>query len=467
MFPPMPPAPTASRVAACRLISMPNDMSATPYDQLPYRCQPIEWTAPERLTLASLLHGGPTPDLRHYRVLELGCGDGSNLLPMAYYRPQATFIGVDNATTQIQIANTRSQQLGLDNTQWLTLDFRQADAHLEGHFDFIIAHGVFSWVPDGVRDALFHLCQQRLADNGLLYLNYNTKPGWNIRGMVRDYLLANTAHLNSLQQKAEQAQYAARRMAHSLTHAQDNASQQRETHPFPALLANEFQFVCDNHPSYVAHEYLAEYNKAYWRSEFLELAARHGLLPVVDADYNYPSGRIDPSLPRFLDTQDLIGGDLNDTVDLLSYRQLHTPILSKHRIRATTPNPNQLQTLRVASCLHPVGPHRPNWYQHPNGFQVEAKSEHMAVTLNRLFQLWPHSAPFDTLTDHNPHFMEDLILLHNNGLVELRLPGSPSPSGEHRLNPLNQLELQWGNYTTTANHQRIEGHAPQRTAGQH
>jgi len=74
---------------------------SNPYDELPYKSYSVEWTAPERLALASLLHGGPRKSLDSYRMLELGCGDGSNLLPLAYYRRQGTFTGIDGAGSQI------------------------------------------------------------------------------------------------------------------------------------------------------------------------------------------------------------------------------------------------------------------------------------------------------------------------------------------------------------------------------
>jgi len=434
-------------------------MNQTPYDHLPYRCQPIEWTAPERLALASRLHGGPAPDLRQYRVLELGCGDGSNLLPLAYYRPRAEFFGIDSAATQIDLAQRRQAQLKQNNLTFLPLDFCQADDHLEGKFDFIIVHGVFSWVPDTVRDGLFVLCQKRLADNGLLYLNYNTKPGWNIRGMVRDYLLAHTGKAATLQQRALQAQHAASKMAQLLS----QPSQTSEVHPFSALLANEFQFVCDNHHSYVAHEFLAEHNKAYWRSEFMALAEHYELYPIADADYNYPSGKVDAALPQQLMNQQLTGQSLEDSVDLISYRQLHTPILSKQHAARPGMETSSLTDLHVASCLQPVKPH---WYQHPNGYQVEVKNPQLATALERLFQRWPASAPISTILEPRQSIMEDLLLLHNNGLVELRLPEAPcQPPDNTALNPLNQQELQWGGYYTTANHQRVEAALHSVTAG--
>src|SRR5436190_23915151 len=97
-----------------------------PYDELPYKSLPIEWTAPERLALTSLLHGGPRQSLDAYRVLELGCADGANLLPMAYYRKGAQFVGVDGAASQINLANSRRMALQLSNIEFIHADFLQA-----------------------------------------------------------------------------------------------------------------------------------------------------------------------------------------------------------------------------------------------------------------------------------------------------------------------------------------------------
>src|SRR5947208_12695426 len=109
----------------------------SPYDEVPYRSYPIEWTAPERLALASLLHGGPRQSLDAYRMLELGCNDGTNLIPLAYYRQQASFVGIDGSTRQIAIANDKRSSLGLTNVSFVTSDFLAADDAVSGQFDFI------------------------------------------------------------------------------------------------------------------------------------------------------------------------------------------------------------------------------------------------------------------------------------------------------------------------------------------
>jgi SAM-dependent methyltransferase len=416
-----------------------------PYDELPYKSRSIEWTAPERLALASLLHGGPRQPLDTYRVLELGCGDGANLLPLAYYRRHATFLGVDGARCQIDVANSGKSALELSNIEFIHADFLTADHRLAGDFDYIIAHGIFSWVPHDVRDALLQLCAKRLRRGGLLYLNYNTNPGWNVRGMVREFLLAQTAGTTSLLIRAQQAQEVATKVVSSLTVGE---------HPYSQLIAKEFQFVCENHVSYVAHEYLAADNHPYWRSEFMALAGHHDLEYVADADFNYSSGRIPEDVaPRLVELQ-ITGRALDDTVDLLCYRQLHTPILTHSPLMRRRPSTEEFANLLVASCLTPCAPSSAEnpMFQHPSGYQVEAKEEVIRTALEKLQPLWPRGLRIGAVFPDVRHVMDDLKLLHRNGLIELRCI-EPAEFGVCP-EPLNRLEGRRGGYATSPYHTR-------------
>ena len=406
-----------------------------PYDELPYKSFPVEWTAPERLAVASLLHGGPRSPLDTYRVLELGCGGGANLFPLAFYRRQGNFVGIDGARSQIEIADARKSELKLSNIDFICTDFLTAAQQLSGQFDYIIAHGIFSWVSNEVRDALLGLCAERLRHGGLLYLNYNTRPGWNIRGMVRDFLLAQTAGTASLLDRAQAAQDVAAKVVASLTVGE---------HPYSQLLSNEFKFVCENHVSYVAHEFLATDNYAYWRSEFLGLAGRYGLEHVADADFNYPSGKIPEDLGLRLMTGGIVGRGLDDTVDLLCYRQLHSPILTKGPWARQPPTIDEFSNLFIASCLVPCASSGPEhqMFQHPSGYQVEAKEEVIRTALNRLQPLWPRGVRIGAVFPDVAQVMEDLKLLHRNDLIELRCiePGAYGDCSD----PLNRLEARLG-----------------------
>ena len=157
------------------------------YDEVPYESHPFAQTHPERLfTVGTLFGMRPTP-VQKCRVLELGCAAGGNLIPMADYLPGSEFIGVDLSEKQIAEGAALVKQFGQKN---LTLKHASiTDVTPDyGQFDYIICHGVFSWVPDNVRDKILAIAQRQLTPNGILYVSYNTYPGWHMRGMIRDMM---------------------------------------------------------------------------------------------------------------------------------------------------------------------------------------------------------------------------------------------------------------------------------------
>lgn len=416
---------------------------SSPYDEVPYRSFPIEWTAPERLALASLLHGGPRQSLDRYRMLELGCNDGTNLIPLAYYRPRATFVGVDAAAGQVALANEKRTLLGLTNIAFIGSDFVSAGDALSGQFDFIVAHGVFSWVSHENRDALLRLCAERLRPGGLLYLNYNARPGWNVRGLVRDYLLAQTARITSLAARTGRARELAARMAEELAGAE---------HPYSRLLGNEFRFVGQNHPSHTAHEYLAEYNYAYTRREFLNLLACHEFSPVADADFNYISGRLPEGLPSALARLDVEHDTVVEAADLLCYRQLHSPILTQRGFVRRKPELPELSRLLVASLLVESGTDGQGVvrFEHPSGYEVEAKSESIASGLRSLQSRWPRGVRLADAFCDVSEVIDDVRLLQRNGMIELCLVDPYDSDIPHE--PLNAVERRFGDQITTPSH---------------
>ena len=70
--------------------------------------------------------------------------------------------------------------VGLDNVRLEVRDILDDRRALE-EFDYIIAHGVYSWVPKPVQDALLGLCRDHLSPNGIALVDYNVAPGWHVR----------------------------------------------------------------------------------------------------------------------------------------------------------------------------------------------------------------------------------------------------------------------------------------------
>ena len=309
-----------------------------PYDELPYRCVPIEWTAPDRLAVTSLLHGGPRPSVHGCRVLECGCGTAANLLPMAYFRRHSAFVGVDGGRKHIAEAESRRVALALDNVSFLHSDIAGADELLDSEFDFIIAHGLFSWIAPAERESFFTYAGGGSHPTGLLYLNYNAQPGWGLRGAVRRLLLEYVGAERPLEQRAASAQRFAERLHQRVKGAE---------HPYTLVIAQELAFVGTNERTYVAHEYLAAHNQAYWRSEFLQMMRTHGFDYVADADFNYATGRVPDDVLQWA-SEEGAGTPLDDLVDFLCNRQLHSPILSRRPLTVSPPTPVELSDLIVA-----------------------------------------------------------------------------------------------------------------------
>jgi SAM-dependent methyltransferase len=386
------------------------------YDDVPYRSSPIPWTSPDRLAVASLLHGGPRIRLdTPYRVLEIGCGDGSNLVGLALHWPHAVFVGLDNAAVALTTARERAGASGAGNTSFVLSDILSADKVLEGTFDIVLAHGVFSWVPPQTRDALLELCASRLRPGGLLYLNYNTRPGWNVRGLVRDYLLTATEGIPDLRTRTLHARALAAVMADRLEGSE---------HPYSQLMANEFRFVVSTDPSHTAHEYLAPDNHAYSRHEFLELAERYALAYVADADFNYPSGRLPEQLSSVLEGVPVDPRLHAATADLLCYRQLHSPILT-HRGWQTTPPPvSELAGLFMESSLvlQEADEAAGIWlFTHQSGAEVRVTSPEMAAALRTLVDEPGAARRLQDLFADVAAVMDDMRLLHRNGMIDLAI----------------------------------------------
>lgn len=424
-------------------------MSAqNPYDELPYRSAPIEWSAPERLAVTSLLHGGPRVGLDRYRMLELGCGDGTNLLALAWYRPHAELVGVDGSARHVESARARARELGLDNLTFVHADLREADGLLDGRFEFIVAHGVLSWVPDDARDAVLAIHRTRLADPGLVYVNYNAEPGWSVRGLVRDFLLAQTRDVGGLLARSEACKVVSAQLAEVLA---------RSEHAWSQLMAGELRIVAAAEPSYIAHEYLSPENRPYWRSEFAALADGHGLVIVGDADFDQLGGAADPALDAWLATEAIEGRALKDTSDLLRFRQLHSPLLTRAPWSAVAPSVEEIGELFVASALVPIDDEAglPKRFQHPRGQTIDVSEGWMRDGLIALQSRWPRGVRVRDVFADVGAAVEDLQLLHRHGLVDLRCvePGDFASRGAE--NRLNAIEARERGDVTTAYHRRV------------
>lgn len=242
------------------------------YNAFPYESFSFSHTHPTHLySLGKLFGLKPTP-LEKARVLELGCAAGGNLIPMAYHFPTGEFLGIDFAERQVNDGLKAVIDLGLDN---LTLrhqsimDFSPS----EGKFDYIICHGVYSWVDDEIKDKILSICKENLSTNGIAYVSYNTFPGWNMANSVRDLMVWHTKNIADPAQKVQQARAILQFITDGL---------QTDNSPYANFLRSEIQLLSRQSDSYILHEHLSHFNTPILFHQFIERAQKHKLNYLAD-----------------------------------------------------------------------------------------------------------------------------------------------------------------------------------------
>jgi methyltransferase-like protein/SAM-dependent methyltransferase len=246
------------------------------YDRAPYPSGTQRHTHPDHLATLAWLHGLQPAPPDHCRVLELGCADGGNLVPMALELPESRFLGIDLSPRQIADGRAMAAELGAANLDLRAASLLDLDASL-GRFDYVICHGVFSWVSRPVQEKILALCRELLAENGVAYVSYNTYPGWNRREMVRDMLLWHVRGIDDPLEKVERSFALVDFLARAAADGKDAHS------AFLRATAERFAEYRDR-PGYILHEYLEPTNEPLWFHEFAERAGRQGLQVLAEAE---------------------------------------------------------------------------------------------------------------------------------------------------------------------------------------
>jgi SAM-dependent methyltransferase len=247
----------------------------TAYDEVIYPGRSYPQSHPDRLATLGRLFGLASADPERCRVLELGCGDGANLLPIALAWPQSRVVGIDLAASAIDRGRAMARALGLEN-----LDLRCGDLSRlpegVGEFDYVIAHGVYSWVPQPVRQALLAACKRLLAPQGVAFVSYNVYPGGHLRAMLREMLLM---HLEEIDEPSRRCA-AAREFLAWIADARPGGP---EAAP-PGALAREAARLADRPDATLFHDDLAEvFHLCYFR-DFCAEADAHGLQYLAEAE---------------------------------------------------------------------------------------------------------------------------------------------------------------------------------------
>jgi methyltransferase-like protein/SAM-dependent methyltransferase len=252
-----------------------NTAAENPYDAVPYQSVSFPVTRPANLFTVGSLFGVSAPDFRTARVLELGCASGGNLIPLAFQYPDGHYTGIDFSERQIEAANEMVAALELKNIDFIARPF--ADMPSLDKFDYIICHGVYSWVGDEERKQLLDICRDNLVENGLAVISYNTLPGWNMVRSLREIMLYHAQSFDDPVEKASQA-------VELLRFIRDNNA---EGSAYRAVIDSELEILSDQTVSYITHEHLEVENSQFYFHEFATALGEHGLQYVGDSNITH------------------------------------------------------------------------------------------------------------------------------------------------------------------------------------
>jgi methyltransferase-like protein/SAM-dependent methyltransferase len=243
------------------------------YDDLPYTSLAFPQTHPDRLATIARIFALTPPDIAACRVLELGCASGGNLIPMAFNLPRSEFVGIDLSRRQAEDGRSAIRDLGVRNIRIEAASILDVDESW-GEFDYIICHGVFSWVEEAVQDKILAIAARNLTANGVAYVSYNTYPGWHLREMVRHMMRYHAGQFDEPREQVEQARALLTFLA---TASKDGG-------PYNQLLVGEAERLNRSPDSYLYHEHLERSNSPIYFHQFIDRAERAGLQFLSEAE---------------------------------------------------------------------------------------------------------------------------------------------------------------------------------------
>ncbi len=370
------------------------------YDEVPYLAPSFANTYPDALAVAALLRGLDAPLLSGARVLELGCARGANLVPMAWSMPDAEFVGIDLSRRQIEAARERAAAAGTSNVTFHAMDLRDVDDSF-GAFDYVVAHGLFSWVPPDVQEALLEACARRLSPNGIAYLSYNTLPGWSSGVMFREMVLYRVRGIANPSERLREARSFLRYLAGA---AQPKGS------IWAAMLDEHASYFEQEHDWYLLHDDLEAENHPVYFHEIVARAEGHGLLYVTE-ERSLSSGEVlPPEALRELDRFAANRIEREQVVDFACNRRFRRSLFCRSgRPLPSGPTPGRLTACRLRTRVRPADPSADplapgtERFVGLEGLSLESSDPRLRALLHVLHGVWPgtldHAAATHVLSE--------------------------------------------------------------------
>jgi SAM-dependent methyltransferase len=231
--------------------------------------------APAWLDHVALVGGIDPPNRRDsFAWCDLGCGQGVTAAILAATHPGGSFQAIDAMEVHVDHGRRLAAAAAIANARFHAADFAAALELDLPQFDYIVAHGVYSWIDRGSRRFLRQFIDRRLKPGGLVYLSYNALPGW-----ARD--LPFQRLVNEVGRKFPGDNAARFAAGAAIARALADAGVPALTESFILKELNERPE--DYSPAYLVHEFMPAGWQPLWVTEVRTAMTAAGLAPVGSA----------------------------------------------------------------------------------------------------------------------------------------------------------------------------------------
>ncbi len=377
-------------MAEARTVTSSNESTST-YDDVPYESLPFQQSHPDRLaTIAKLFGMNPAP-IDNCKILELGSAAGGHIIPIAYSYPKTHVVGIDLSQVQIAEGQHMVDALGLNNVELKTMSISDV-AEEFGKFDYIICHGVFSWVPGNVQEDVLRICQNNLTPNGVAYISYNCYPGWHLRGMIRKMMQYHCEQFSDYPTKVAQA----RAMLNFLVESVPGND------AYGMMLRDELAFLSPQPDPYIFHEFLEDLNKPMYFHDFADWAAKHELQYLGEVDFFSMIGTNVPETARqtLASLTDKIV-NMEQYLDFVRNQYFRQTLLCRSNVqinRALT-QASILPFLASCNLTAHINPNSAQieYFELPNGNRISSLNPISNAAFLHLSKIWPQYIAIDEL----------------------------------------------------------------------
>ena len=447
-----------------------SDATLTSYEQIPYVSDPVHGTHPDTLASMATLFGLNPPPFETGRILELGCGTGGNLITIADSLPQSRCIGIDLSPSHIAAGREVIRSLELNNVE-LRAGSILGIGDDWGRFDYIICHGVYSWVPPNIQDHILGICSRNLAPHGVAYVSYNVYPGWHFAGMIRDMVNFHGRRYPEPRERIAQARHFLDFLTGLVERDPDNSL-------YHGVLANQVEDLRSDRDAYLFHEYLEEVNLPVYFHEFAARATAKGLQFLSETHIAAMAG----TLPN--DVKEVLHGWSNGIVEYEQY----IDFVRNRRFRKTLlchageavchePGPEVMRRFRFIGYAQPKSavpdpsPTGTDQFQMPTGSTWSTNNPWMRAAARAAWAASPRSLSFaelaqqvngalpDGVSPDESRLTQALFQAVLSGLMEFHLfePAFVAALSERPIaTPLARVQLRNGNRVTNRRHHSVE-----------